>query len=174
MKSAKEIALCGILSALSVVFLFLGSVITVLAYASPIVAGLVLIVCVKNINKSSAVSVFVVVSVISIFLMPDKECVLTYVLFFGYYPIIKESIDRLKPVLRIIIKLVIFNVGIVISQLICFYVLRIPFDDFLGKWGVIILLIMANVLFALYDRLMNILTVMYMKKFYTRVKHLLK
>lgn len=174
MKSTKKIALCGVISALSVVLMFLGSVVSIFAYASPIIAGLALIICVKSINKSSAVTVYIAVSLISLFLLPDKESSLVYIFFFGYYPIIKESIDKLNSVIRFALKFIIFNFGIVISQIICVYVFHIPLDNFIGKWGIIILLAMANALFILYDKLMNILIVIYMRKYYTRINHLLR
>ena len=34
---------------------------------------------------------------LSFFLVPDKECMLMYVLFFGYYTIVRQWIGRLRP-----------------------------------------------------------------------------
>lgn len=175
MKRSKLIAFSGILSALSVVIIFLGTVISVFAYVAPILSGLVLILAINNIDKKSALLIYAVVSVITVILMPDKECSLTYIFFFGYYPIIKPRLQGIKStVLRVLLKLIIFNFGIVESQLICFYIFGIPFDDIFGKWGIAILLILANVILLVYDRLLDLINVIYMKKYYNRIKNILR
>lgn len=173
MKKSKLVAYSGILSALSIVLIFLGTVISVFSYIAPVIAGVVLISAVKNVSEKSAYLVFLVVSVITILFMPDKECSLTYIFFFGYYPIIKPHLEGIKnKIVSILIKFLVFNAGIIVSQLICFYVFAIPFDDFLGKWGIVILLILANILFIIYDKFLFAIEILYMKKLYAKIKRL--
>lgn len=175
MKNSKIIAFSGVLSALSFVIISLGTVISVFAYIAPVLAGLVLISAIKNINNKSAWLIFIVVSVLTFLFMPDKECSLTYIFFFGYYPIIKPYIEKQKnKVISFLVKIIIFNLGIITSQLICFYVFGIPFDDFLGKWGVIILLVLANIMFVLYDKMLYFVEILYMKKLYNIIKRLFR
>lgn len=175
MNKTKIVAFSGILTALSVVLLFLGTVISVFAYVSPIICGIVLIASLRNVNEKSAWLIYSAVSIISFILMADKECSLTYIFFFGYYPIIKPKIDRMKnKILKVFIKLIIFNSGIVISQLICFYIFGIPFDNIFGRLTVLVLLLLVNILFALYDKLIFMIDLIYMKKYYSKVKNLLR
>lgn len=175
MKKSKFVAFSGILTALSVVILFLGSVISLFAYIAPIVAGLVIISAIKNVNIKSALIIFALTSLISLFLLPDKECPLTYLFFFGYYPIIKPYLEKHKlKFVCFILKFSIFNISIVISQLICVYVFLIPIDDFLGKWGIIILLALANLMFTIYDKMLIFVEILYMKKIYPIIKRLFK
>lgn len=175
MRKTLCIALSGVVTALSVVLMFLGSVVWVFNYVMPIAAGLLLIIVNDSIGKRNAVYVFAASSILSLIILPDKEGALLYALFFGYYPIIKNSLDRIsRPLLRILSKLLIFNSGIVLSQLICVYVLSIPFDNFLGKWSAVILLIMANVVLLIYDKMFTMVVIIYDRKYKRMVDKLLK
>lgn len=175
MNKTKIVAFSGVLTALSVVLLFLGTVISVFAYVSPMICGAVLIASLRNVNEKSAWLIYSAVSIISFLFMADKECSLTYIFFFGYYPIIKSKIDRIKnKILRLFLKLIIFNSGIIISQLICFYIFGIPFDNIFGKWTVLVLLLLVNLLFILYDKLIFMIDLIYMKKYYSKVKNLFR
>ena len=158
MKKTKITALSGMLAALTVLFLFFGSVVQIFAYVAPLISGLIMIILINNVN-----------------LLPDKECALTYVFFFGWYPMVKDSFDKIKiKILRIVAKFAVYNVAVVFSQLVCIYVFGIPFDNVFGVWGIVILLLLANLLFALYDRLFVLLSFIYMKKYYSKVKRFLK
>lgn len=175
MKKTKITALSGMLAALTVLFLFFGSVVQILAYVAPFISGLIMIILINNVNKRSAWTVFAVSSLVAVFLLPDKECALTYVFFFGWYPMVKDSFDKIKiKILRIVAKFAVYNVAVVFSQLVCIYVFGIPFDNVFGVWGIVILLLLANLLFALYDRLFVLLSFIYMKKYYSKVKKFLK
>lgn len=175
MKKSKQIAVLGLLSALSVVLMFLGSVISVLSYIMPLISGLLMIIAVENISKKSAWVTYICVSILSVFLLTDKECALFYVSFFGYYPIIKSSIDKIKnKILLWIVRAVIFNVGIILNQLVCVYVFCIPFDNFLGGWGIVLLLVLANVLFVMYEKLLSMLILLYQKKYKSKFSNLFR
>ena len=175
MKKTKITALSGMLAALTVLFLFFGSVVQIFAYVAPLISGLIMIILINNVNKRSAWTVFVVSSLVAVFLLPDKECALTYVFFFGWYPMVKDSFDKIKiKILRIVAKFAVYNVAVVFSQLVCIYVFGIPFDNVFGVWGIVILLLLANLLFALYDRLFVLLSFIYMKKYYSKVTRFLK
>jgi hypothetical protein len=175
MKKAALTALCGILSALSVILLYFSSVVWIFQYVSPLVCGLIMIILLQSANKKAAFTVYLAVSILSVFMLPDKEAALIYALFFGWYPIAKERIDKIRLVaLRWLVKLLLFNVTMVAAQLILIYLLHIPFDDFLGKWGAVILLALGNFTFILYERLFTMLTFIYSKKFKSKVDKFLK
>lgn len=174
MKNTKLIALTGILSALSVVLMFFGSVVSVFTYVMPLITGLLMIIL-NDFSKRHSVIMFAAVSIISVFALPDKECALTYIFFFGYYPIIRDNLNHIKnSVMSYFAKLLIFNAGIILSQLLCFYVLHIPFDDIFGKWGIALLLLLANLVFAVYERLLSILIILYNKKLKKAIIKILK
>lgn len=168
MKQSSKTALGGIVSALSIVLMLMTAVIPFMSYALPLIAGALLILMVIEINKSWAFIVYVAVSLLSVLVVPDKEAATFYIAFFGYYPIIKSTLEKHLPnVVEWIVKLLIFNAATVAAYLFTVYVLGIPFDDMgeYGKYGVFALLGLANFVFVFYDILLTKLVTLYMIKF---------
>lgn len=165
MKKSKQTALAGVMAALSLILMLLGSVIWIFTYVAPMLTGLLMIIICDIADRKTALTCYIAVSIISLIIIPDKECVLTYVFFFGFYPIVREFIEKIKPkLLSYSVKLIIYNAGIVISQLICFYIFAIPFEKVFGKLTVVILLALANLIFVVYDKLLSMLIIIYQKK----------
>ncbi|MBQ5824667.1 MAG: hypothetical protein IIW48_07645, partial [Clostridia bacterium] len=74
---------------------------------------------------------------------------------------------HLPNVVEWIIKLLIFNAAAVAGYLFSTYVLGIPFDDMggLGKYGILILLVVANAVFVAYDIMLTKFIMLYLNKF---------
>ncbi len=174
LKRSIKYSAAGVLCALSVIFLAAGSIVWVFAYTMPLICGIINIMAIRTFDKRTAFVIYTATSILSLFLLGDKETALIYALFFGFYPIIRESINALKPYLKIPIKFIVFNAGIVAAELICVYVFMIPFDSFLGKWGAVIMLALGNLIFIIYDRLLDVLIIIYEKKYKSRIDRLLK
>lgn len=175
MKNSKVIAYSGVATALSVVMLFLGSIFWVLGYTMPLVASLVMIILLDSISQKSALLTFVSTSVISFILLNDKECVLLYMLFFGYYPLIRDKINEIKPkFLSYLLKFVTFNAAMVLTQILCVYVFGIPFDDMLGKWGIVVFVLCLNLVFVAFDKLYTLLLRLYRIKLKKKVEKYIK
>lgn len=175
MKNSKVIAYSGVATALSVVMLFLGSIFWVLGYTMPLVASLVMIILLDSISQKSALLTFVSTSIISFILLNDKECVLLYVLFFGYYPLIRDKLNDIKPkFLSYLLKFVSFNAAMVLTQILCIYVFGIPFDDMLGKWGIVVFVLCLNLVFAVFDKLYTLLLRLYRIKLKKKVEKYIK
>lgn len=175
MKNSKVIAYSGVATALSVVMLFLGSIFWALGYTMPLVASFIMIVLLDSISQKSALLTFVSTSVISFILLNDKECVLLYVLFFGYYPLIRDKINDIKPkFLSYLLKFVTFNAAMVLTQILCVYVFGIPFDDMLGKWGIVVFVLCLNLVFVVFDKLYALLLRLYRIKLKKKVEKYIK
>lgn len=175
MKISKVIAYSGVATALSVVMLFLGSIFWVLGYTMPLVASLVMIILLDSISQKSALLTFVSTSIISFILLNDKECVLLYVLFFGYYPLIRDKINDIKPkFLSYLLKFITFNAAMVLTQVLCVYVFGIPFDDMLGKWGIVLFVLCLNLVFVVFDKLYTLLLKLYRIKLKKKVEKYIK
>ena len=149
----KNTAVCGLMTALSVVLMMLTTLIPVFMYVIPIVTGIIVLFVADVSNKKWGAGVYFSTAFLSILLITDKEAALTYALFFGYFPLIKESIEKLPKALAWILKIVLFNIAAVGIGVISFYVFGISGDEYdeFGKFTIPILLIMANVAFVLYD-----------------------
>ncbi len=175
MRKNLKIAFSGIMCALTVVLLALASVIWLLDYTSPLICGLLLIVPIESFGRKSAFCVYAAACILSLFLLPSKGAAVLYAMFCGYYPIIRKDIEKLKSrFLRIIIKFAVFNLGAVGSELVMVYVFKVPFENFLGVWGIVILLLAGYVILFTFDRLIHVFTIIYVKKYKKRFEKLLK
>lgn len=106
-------ALGGILSALAVTFLFLGSVFPFAEIAGPALASVCVLITALEFSSKGAFAVYAAVSVISLIAVPDKESVLLFIFFFGWFPMLKIALDpRMKPIPAAVLKLAVFNISI--------------------------------------------------------------
>ena len=79
-----------------------------------------------------------------------------YVAFFGYYPIIKSSLEKHLPrVAEWIVKLLIFNAATLAGFAFSTYVLGVPFEEMeeFGGYGIPVLLALANFVFVALPRI---------------------
>ncbi len=174
MKQSKQVALAGMFAAMQIVFLFLGSTIWVLCYIAPLYCGLAMIILKESAGARYCVLSYIVSSVFGMFFLPDKECVLLYALFFGYYTIIRQYFDRLPKWLSVLLKYLLFNASLAATEALLYLVLRIPLDNSLGRYGIPLLFVLFNIMFFIYEKLFSRLTVLYNVKYKNRVDRLLK
>lgn len=176
MKNSMKIAVCGIATALSVTLLFLGGAVFVFIYIMPMITGLFMIMLRKTFGTSSAVISYVATSLLSAMLVPEKECMLMYVLIFGYYPIIYPKLLQMKSkILSWFFKLMIFNLTVAVVQLVLIYVFEIPFlSEGEGIAVVIIFAVLMNFLFIIYDFSVKMISVLYEQKLEKRIKRFFK
>ena len=124
---SQKIALCGVLSALSVVVLLVGNVLQIGTYAAPMLASFLLIPVLEDYGKKYALLLYAVVSLLSLFLVPDKELVLFYVLVLGYYPVLRVRLNNIRRgVLRWVAKFGCFNAAVVVMYALLIVVLAPP------------------------------------------------
>lgn len=176
-KKSVRVAVCGLAAALSVTLMFFGGVVYVFAYAVPMLLGLISVMIKKSFGTGSAVFVYIAVSLLSLMLVPEKESVMMFVLFFGYYPIIRESFEKVKAkALRLILKLILFNASLTVIELICVFVFGIPFfEDGVFSAGLLIGFAVAmNAVFIMYDILLRMFLILYEKKIEKRIKKYIK
>ncbi len=140
-------------AALSVVLMLLTTVIPFLTYFIPILTGVLVYFVFVIINQKWAFGVFSATSVIALLLLTDKEAALTYALFFGWYPLVKEAFEHLPKALSWLFKIVAFNAAIILVGILTVLVFGGSPDDYsgFGKFTIPILLLMGNVVFVLYD-----------------------
>ena len=153
-KNTKKLALCGAVAALTVVLMLFEGLVQVASVAMPAIAGCLLIPIVAHAGLSHAFLAYGAGGILSLLLAPDKEAALIYLLFFGYYPALFAMLERIKS--RPICwgaKLLIFNAAAVGEALLTVYVLGIPYEELplLGRAGPVLLLLLANVVFIMYD-----------------------
>ncbi len=176
MKKAVSLAVCSVVTALSVILLFLGGITYILAYAMPMFVGFFMIMLKRTFGTSSAWITYAATSALSFMLISDKECMLMYVLFFGFYPIIKSGFNKISSnILRLIVKLLLFNVLFAAVQVLLVYVFGIPFlEEGEAVYLAVVFMLLMNFVFLIYDRLINKIEKLYILKIEKRIKKLLK
>lgn len=168
MKNTFKVSLGGIVAALSIVVMFLSGIIPIGTYALPALAGVFLIAVVIESGKGFALAVYFAVALLSFFVAPDKETALCYVIFFGYYPILKSVFESIKSkVVQIILKLLVFNVAAIASYFIAVNLLSVPADTFIiCTINLPVLLLCAgNIMFIAYDYALTLLITSYITRF---------
>lgn len=178
MKNSAKTAMGGMISALSLTIMLLTAVIPYLTYALPAIAGALLVIMVIEINKKWAFCAYAAISILSFLILPDKEAAMMYVAYFGYYPILKPLLESKisNNTLCWLAKAVVFNVAVVLAYVVIVNVFGIPIEEMeeYGKWGLIGLLALGNVMFVLYDICITRLVTLYLKKWQKRFRKLFK
>lgn len=178
MSVSAKTALGAMITALSVVIL-IPSAVQVFVYTLPAMAGMLTMLAVVEIDKKWAIGSYVATSLIGLLFVANKEAVVYYVAFFGYYPVVKALLESKMPrVAEYILKFLIFNVSIVLSGVVLVKVFGMPYNDLLGidgesafftKYALPIMLGMGNVVFILYDvaltRLLTAYVLVWQKRF---------
>ncbi len=170
-----RVALGGIVSALCLVLMFLAGIMPALYITLPMAAGALLMIIVTEVSAGWGLLTYMAVGLLSMFMIADKEAALLFVMIVGHYPVVRSYIDRLKfKWLRTALKLAVFNICAVSFYYVTVYLFGIQqmleeMKEF-GKYGAVILLVLCNFLFLLYDFLLDTLCIIYIKRMKPRFK----
>lgn len=174
-RNTGKIALCGVLSALSVAIM-LFSYFPSMTYAVPAIAGMVFIILVVETDYKWAFTAFGATSVL-VLLLAEPEAKLMFVAFFGYYPILKGIIEKLRrPVVEYILKFLIFNTVMIAAYLLIIFVFQTPLEalgDF-GKYSLWVLWGLGNLTFLMYDFAVTCIVGAYIRRLHPRLKKWIK
>lgn len=175
---SQKIAFCGILGALSVVVLLIGSMVQIGTYAAPMLAAFLLIPVLDAYGARYALMLYAAASVLALILVPDKELALCYLLVLGYYPAAQCRLNRIRrTVLRWAAKLLLFNGTVTAMYLLLLVVLSPPelVQEFAeaGTPLLAAMLALGNLSFVLYDRALAAMTALYRQRIRSRLKRML-
>ncbi len=148
------VAFGALMAAAGTAVMLLGALVPVFTYCSPLIASLFLLPVIDICGRRNAVLVWLVTSVLVLLIGADKEAAFFYV-FFGWYPVAKEGIDRIgSGALRFFVKLLIFSCAAAAMYALTCFVLNITeiVESFSETWWVNALFLAAVVLcMMLYD-----------------------
>lgn len=114
-KKTKIITLSAVFTALSVVFLYLASVMPTGQLGFSALASLCGVCVVIETGIGGGLGVFAATSILGFLLIPEKTYMLLYVCFFGYYPVVKLLFERFRsPVLGWVCKLAVFAAALTV------------------------------------------------------------
>jgi hypothetical protein len=148
-KKTRIITLAALFVAFSVIFLYLGSVIPTIRLGFAAAASLFAVAAVIETGLVSASFVYIGSSVISLLLLPDKTVILLYVLFLGYYPIIKSLAERSRSIILCwAAKIALFEAA---YSVIWFLFKRLIFDSKFIETNIIFIYLAGTAAFVVYD-----------------------
>lgn len=169
-KISYKVSLGGIVAALCLTMMFLTAVFPPLNMTLPLFAGMLISVVAIEVSPSWALVTYIVVAILSFFITPDKEAAIFFSVLFGYYPVLKDAVDKMKAkLISFIIKLAVFDAAMILIYYITVYVFGTVdiFEEFgfLGDVMIPVLLIVMNLIFLLYDYCLTVTMQAYIKWF---------
>lgn len=168
---AARTALAGMLAALSVVVLFLGTATGVMDLTGICVASAFTAVAVVELGGAYPWLIWGVVSVLAFILLPDKSIAAAYMLFGGVYPMLKLYFERLGRILEWSAKLGYGGLVLGVLYVLSRFVFGIPQET---GWLMIGLGVGYAVFFVVYDYALSVAMTMYMRRLRPKLTFLRK
>ena len=148
-RTARTITLSAVMTALTVVFLFLANILPTGRLGIIAVASLFVTAAVIEAGISAGVFVFVGSGILAALILPEKTTALLFAVFFGYYPLIKSLAERLKKtVLTWAVKIAVFNAALTV---IWFIFRKLLFELDTLSLNALVIYALGNILFVLFD-----------------------
>lgn len=163
------VALCGIMSGLALALMFILGMIPSFEYITPAIAGILIWVIRERLGVKYGLVSYIAVGLLCFLITPNYEVSMMYIFLLGYYPIVREYIQKIRlKLLRLIVKLVLFSVTGVSAYMILIYLFGMTYlmdetNEF-GKYGSLIIYGMGAFAFFMYDMFLG----MY-KPFYEKI-----
>ena len=165
---SKNIAYLGVLLALNQVFIILSSIIktnTLLLFSF---AALMIGIVIVEFGAKNGVVFYIASSILGFFLTTNQVEIVTYILFFGMYSIVKYAIERAAynmkyaKIFELTTKLLFFNL-----VALCIYFLLREFAVIKLYWWLILI---AEISFIVYDYAFGIFINYYITKIKPKIK----
>lgn len=148
--NVRRIAYASMFVAISVVVCVIAGIFQTMSLAITALAGIIAAISLLLCGFKYSLLVYIATSILAIFLVPNKECAVYYILLFGHYPMTKLFIERMgKSFVSWLVKIITANVLYVAEMLVAAYVLRVY--EVVGTTLFLITLVLFNVVFVLYD-----------------------
>lgn len=183
---SRRIAMCAVLCALAVVLIFFGTVVEVLDLTAAALAAILLLPILLCYGTRYALLSYGVVSVLSVVLMPQSLAAWMYAGLVGYYPIIKQKLDKLPKLLGWPIKLLLLT-AVMLLYLLVFHFLVMGgegsfWNSFLAGFGEVggspvlawVVIGLSVFTFVVFDFLINRLLILYRLKWQKRIEKWMK
>ncbi len=166
-KSSFNIAFGGMISAVCIVLEFSVGILPLFLYIFPMICALLMNVLLEECGVKTALCAYVGTAAISMILAPDKEAALLFSAFFGYYPIVRAYIMKLKSkMLRVILKFALFNIAMICSYLLLIKLIGLEalgFENIWWMWAA--LLAGGNFAFLMFDIMLDRILIIYNRRF---------
>ena len=156
---SRRMAFGGMMTAVAVVIMSLGSLIPVNTYVCPVLCILITRPVMERCGKRIAWTYYMATALLSLLLAPDREAAFVYCVM-GYYPMIRPHLQRICPSwLCQAVKIAFFTLcfaGVYGLMAFLFGVEAVVGDaEGLGMWLLALTVILWDVMLLLVDRLLG-------------------
>ena len=153
-----SLTLSAMLCALSIVILYLGTLLDVVTLTAVALASLLMMLAVRELSIGYRLMIYVGATLLAALLLPNPEAAILYAMLGGLYPLIKLPIERLRRPLPVVLKLVYTNLLITASELLSLFVFALT----PSAWYILLpLYLIGNPTFLLYDKVLDRLLIYY-------------
>ena len=163
----KKVSFLSISVVLCVLFLVIASYIPTNTAFFTLFSTCFVMLSVYEYGISGGIMTYFASALLSFFLAPDKQVWLMFTAFFGFYPVIKSLIERLnRIVIEWIIKIV---VGIAFFYALIQLFIKL-FSDFEVGINSFVLMIIAGVVYVVYDVALSFFLQFYLQRIRPNIK----
>ena len=153
------------MAAMCVAILSIGSLFESLDVTLAIVAGLVVLLIDTEYGFRPGLAVFLVAGILFL-LLPMKTPAVLFLAFGGWYPLVQKKINMLPAIWALLLKFVLFNA--VLAALLWLSAFVTGVKD--ATWVVVLLFVVGNICFYMYDILLDRFLIWYIVKIRPRLR----
>ncbi len=169
-RSTKTRTMClmALFSAITVIILYIASIVPRGSAAFGAIAGIAVVAAVIEGGIGGGISVYTVSGLLSVILAGDKVPAILYIIFFGYYPVVKSLVERIRKLpIEWILKVILVNIIITVIIFLLGNIITINFEyEFLNNN--VIIYILGNIAFIIYDLALSKIAGIYMSRIYKK------
>ena len=149
-RRTKYLTVSAMLVALGVVCMSLGSLVDVLDLTTAVLSSMLCIYAVIEMGGSYPWAIWLATSILSLILLPIKTPAVFYAAFFGFYPILKEKLERRSRPLAWTLKILAYHLSLGVIVVIFLWFLPGQISEEPPFFGAI-LYVASLLVFLLYD-----------------------
>ena len=116
--STKKLTVSAMLSALCCAIMLVGSIIDVMDLSTAAIASFAVTFAILELGSAYPTLIFSSVSLLGMLLLPSKLPAVYFILFFGWYPIVKFPLEKLRSWLSWLLKCAICSLSVTVILLV--------------------------------------------------------
>ena len=168
--STRKLTICAMLAALGVVILYLGSLVEILDISIAVFASVLCIIAVIEYGGGAPWMIYAITAILSLILIPNKTPAYLYTVFFGFYPILKEKLEKAKKVISWVLKELIFNICLAILICVALFLFTTEDNILRNPLYIAAIVVLSEGVFILYDIALTRLISFYMYNLRKRLR----
>ena len=114
--------------------------------------------------------IYAITSILALLLIPNKTPAYMYTIFFGFYPILKEKLEKVRTVLSWVLKEIVFNICLALMIFVALYFFTTQDNMLRNPIYIAVIVLLSEGVFILYDIALTRLISFYMYNLRKRLR----